>query len=474
MSISTILTPPIQDQMNVYFNNIDCRTINGYPVPSFGVDQNPANIIYRPGYVGPIDDNIVSSWSEIVSKAQQINVNECLTVYVDDSIVSPAVIDQSLDCKGRVSLTSKSYSASALTQVQINDGITLTDPAPFVGTIQIICESLTGPNIIMSEGGILIFQSGAYLTNTVSSLVPSIEVPDNGSMIMSVALGGKLSTLASGVPLINMGSNSFMVYTNVMDTTGFTYTADSIASTDNTSNLVSIGDGSFDQTLFINTGYTGAILQPTIDKAKNIYYDDNLVLPNFGTSNIQGAIDTLKNIPASAISYNDTLQPPELFTSNVQGAIDELKFVSSLSVVNEDAQFLPAGTDTPVLFSATNFTDPTGGINYSPGNTKIEINVSGQYLITWCLWFKDVKFTKRAYIAINGNISAGNMWYAQAENYTNDSVPIRLCSSALIQLQAGDFFELVAYSDNDTTISQASKSEYSRLQIIRQNRVYTP
>ena len=100
-------------------------------------------------------------------------------------------------------------------------------------------------------------------------------------------------------------------------------------------------------------------------------------------------------------------------------------------------------------------------------NPKIEINKTGQYLITWCLWFKDNLLARRAYIGINGGINIGDFLYAQQEMYTSGISPVRLSASCILSLNASDYFELVAYADNATLVSSTSKSEFARLQITR-------
>src|SRR5271156_4832078 len=101
MSIYDLLLPLPKNYLNILVNSISSQSanlnggrltnvgsINGMPIPSFVFDFNSASIIYRPG--GPLvnDSNIVNTWTAVLSKASQINVNQILNIYFDDSVVS--------------------------------------------------------------------------------------------------------------------------------------------------------------------------------------------------------------------------------------------------------------------------------------------------------------------------------------------------------------------------------------------------
>jgi len=352
MSIRSLLEPPIKAWANMYANvlntneintvNIDTNTINNLPIPSGGIDPNPANVIYRPGSVNPTDSNVVSTWAEVVAKADNINVNECLNVYIDNSIVDPAPIDQSLDCKGRVRLLSHTYSAGAFTNARIIDGVTLTNPREISGTLGIECESLTSPNIILSDGSILIVREGAFLTNSSSALVPSLQIGDGNFNVFSVALGGRMGTSATGVPLINIGISSTLFFNNLLDTTGQTYISDSISSTDGTGNIFLVVDASVDVALFVNSGFTGTVAENIIDKALNVSYDDSLQLPESNSSNTQGVIDWLKTQIGGGGSPTDIIYRDGVITSgNLVGSWQEV-----LDICDANNQFVNVCVDS--------------------------------------------------------------------------------------------------------------------------------
>ena len=131
---------------------------------------------------------------------------------------------------------------------------------------------------------------------------------------------------------------------------------------DDTSNII-IGDSS---TTFVVT------TKDLISNAININYNDSLVTPPLGVTNVQNAIDSLKQpealvnvtyndsetphtsatnvqdaidsakqaLNASGVAYNDTYINPPLHSSNVQGAIDALKiypnYIESVKTITVD------------------------------------------------------------------------------------------------------------------------------------------
>jgi hypothetical protein len=315
MSVSELLTPLPKEWAKINVNSISTEsanlnfggitnvsTINGNPVPPFGFDPNTANIIYKPGSSPAAFENIVNSWTQVVTKVNQLNINQCLNVYIDSTIVNPAPINVSLDCKSRVRFFPASLSATSFSVCQINDGIILKDLREVVGTLGIVCESITGPNLQLSNGNIMAFIEGAQLSNTATSLVPSLQIEDGKSNVISTGLGAIIQTTTAG-SLINVGIGSTLIFAIEINSSGQMYVANTISSTDGTANLIVGIDASVLPSSVVNAGYTGTILVSTIDKSAGVSYDDTS-LPQYGSTNVQGVLDVIKGSYAKSNSSN--------------------------------------------------------------------------------------------------------------------------------------------------------------------------
>ena len=268
-------------------------SINGVPIPPSVFDLNPVNIIYKPGSSPSLGSNIVSSWSEVILKANRLNVNQCLNVFIDDSIQSPVLIDQSLDCKSRVRFLSYNSSTTS-SYLKILDTFTLSDPYSFEGSLVTVCESVTNAAIILSNGSILTIKDGAVLRNNGDSLVPAIQINDANNNNIYLESGGQIDTQAT-VSLINVGISSLLNYTNITNISGQSYISNTISSTDNTSELILRLDSSVSVASIINPNFTGLVLSFPVDKAFALSYDDSLVNPQLSANNVQDAIDDLKS-----------------------------------------------------------------------------------------------------------------------------------------------------------------------------------
>ena len=110
-----------------------------------------------------------------------------------------------------------------------------------------------------------------------------------------------------------------------------------------TSTPGTILNATFDDTSTVNISNVNLNYTPTCtSNAINVNYNDSLVTPPLSATNVQSAIDKLKQqtIPAVDVSYNDSWQVPPLGASDVQHAIDALKtfpnFVESIKIITVD------------------------------------------------------------------------------------------------------------------------------------------
>jgi len=333
MSLSNVLKGPIQQWANVYFNNVYCKKINGEPVPA-GFDSNPSNIIYRPGSVPPVGSNIVSSWADVVTKANKVNVNQCLNVYFDDSIITPCVVDSSLDCQGRVTLQPYKASAASNVQVLVNDGTLISNPKGFIGSMTVKLDSRTGPCLLLNNGSIEIQFAGSQIGLASTATVPGILI--QGAAVLGAGLGSQLSNDDTGnaVSLISVDANSSLILSNVINSSGSQFRPNLISSVDNTAFMFVVYDCSVDISTLTaaTTAFTGTKDSSNIDKAQYLSYNDTAQAPISGSSNVQGVIDWLKTqIGGGGGSPNSSLiyRPGSVPAGNVYNSWAQICAVSA-------------------------------------------------------------------------------------------------------------------------------------------------
>src|SRR5271170_6338907 len=301
MSLENLLTP----LTGKVWSNINCESvntnglnlnnngitgvssINGMPLPPFTFDFNSTSIIYRPG--GPLvnDSNIVNTWAAVLVKATQINVNQILNIYFDDSVVSPCPITISYDFQGRTNFLSVQSNYNTFTFVQINDGVLISNILSVKGSVQLNCQSITGPNLAFNDSSVLTITDFATVVGTGDSIVPALEL-NNSSMYVMIQ---NFSSVGFGNPsnsFFNLTNNGFVVVTLL--TEGFIN--QNAVSGDGTSSLLYLYDASSFQ-IFSNTGLLGSTSYQPFDEAQGVGYDDTIA-PTFGSTNVQGALDSLK------------------------------------------------------------------------------------------------------------------------------------------------------------------------------------
>ena len=118
------------------------------------------------------------------------------------------------------------------------------------------------------------------------------------------------------------------------------------------------------------------ILNPTItSNAINLNYNDSLVTPPLSVTNVQNAIDKLKQpVTAQNVSYNDSWQVPPLGASDVQHAIDALKtfpnFVESIKIITVDNSI---GSSTYPIFKT--LAETVAVVTANAGDNKYLIKI---------------------------------------------------------------------------------------------------
>lgn len=303
--------------------------------------QLSSEIIFRQGAISA--GNVFGTWDEV---ADLISEKEgALIVFVDDSIVSPCVVSSSVDCKGKTIFIGAF--GNPIPKLEISGGFALTDPKSFV-SLELLLSSPVLPNLIFSDGSVLQFIQGLRLT-IVDATVPNISIADGESFVLVSDKGVQINN--SGNTVIKLGVGSSLVFVVFENTTAMTIN-DLIESVDNSSNLVLVYDSSFDSNSFTNAGFTGTYINSPICNSISVKYDD-ATLPQFGSDNVQGVLDIIKQnlsligFGPSLLSFSLPIQVPSNQDSN-----------------NPDIQW--ADSANTGLYSSS-----TGAIDISCANTNV-------------------------------------------------------------------------------------------------------
>src|SRR5271170_1319694 len=194
------------------------------PIPLGPTDFG--SIIYRPGGVTAKD--VVATWPEVqafITKAD----GKCF-VYVDDSIVSPAPVPGTsgiTECFGRVELRPFVIDPVNFTILQVESGATL-DNLYAATDIELRCNPSdpTIPSLawtIAPNGGFLLLQQYAILSNAPTATATAINVPAGGKgdlvllNIGSIVLNNpdhSLFNVPLGATLVIQAFNSSLIDSN--------------------------------------------------------------------------------------------------------------------------------------------------------------------------------------------------------------------------------------------------------------------
>lgn len=164
---------------------------------------DPNAIIYKPGSTS--FGRTVATWAEVQPFIS--NLQGTGTVYVDDSIVSPALVPAATgvtNCQGRVTIEPFLADAVRFTTLQIEPGATLQDLAK-VNAMELRCNPQNATRSLTftsTNGGYLFISDGGMISNAATATQPAIDAP--AGMFTTLDLTG-LSLMilnAPAVPLV--------------------------------------------------------------------------------------------------------------------------------------------------------------------------------------------------------------------------------------------------------------------------------
>jgi hypothetical protein len=213
---TTVLTPTDKAQFVEYVPAVPAD----WPTPPTQVAQaldelaaeivtTAGAVIYRPGVAS--SGMFLATWAEVQSVVAR--TNGAVIVYVDDSVVSPALVPGATgitDCEGRVELRPFAVDAINYTVLQVEDGATLRNLMSVNGMeLRSNCQSAT-PSLdwtATANGPFLELQNEAILSNASTATQPGIVVPLGATWDFFGGAGGFFLELnAPAVPLVNLST----------------------------------------------------------------------------------------------------------------------------------------------------------------------------------------------------------------------------------------------------------------------------
>lgn len=276
------------DMSNSGITNV--ASINGLPI-NVVADSNPTSIVLRPGGLITPGSNIVNTWNQVLIKASQINVSEILNIYIDDSIISPVLLDISHDFKGRGVLCPYKSNASSDVNCQIPDGVTISNLDQISqGPLKVNCDSQTAPSLAFDNGQIFKVINGASLKLTATATVPAIQL-NASQMILSLGNSGMLdNSLAPTVGVVDLQNVSTLLV--VLNNNLGTNPSGSISG-DAGSSIQLFTDSSLPASSITFPLFLGTLTKTNTSMSLGVSYDDSK-LPVLGVDNVQNCLDYLK------------------------------------------------------------------------------------------------------------------------------------------------------------------------------------
>ena len=283
MSLSNVLQGPIKEWANVFFNNVQCNTINGLPVPSGG-GGNSSNIIYRPG--GVTSGNVVNSWNLVLTASSL--VNNLIDIYFDNSLVAPlpCTINTSYDFTGNATFNCMNNNPVSRTLVQIENGIQVKNLKGVYGLMTLQSDNTNGnPTMVWNNGVESLELYQCILDSTAGSTGAYIDIPT----LLRIQMFNESTITATGSLAISVQPSGLLYMSSQFGS----LLQGNVISGDGTTTLYITGDSSQNTASQVTT-FLGTIIPNNLDKSNLVEYNDNLIPPQISADTVQGAIDQIK------------------------------------------------------------------------------------------------------------------------------------------------------------------------------------
>ncbi len=275
-------------------------------VPLSGGSSNPyvqPQIIFRPGIASA--GEAVATWAEVEAQIAATSGN--ITVLVDSSIAAAHIPNTAAtECFARVRLEAYSRRVgSVFDSIRIDDGGQLKNLAGIGNFLLVNCIATALSPFEFNLGNqAIVLEEGATVYLEATSTFPLFHQTADVLGLVELS-GGFLDN--SGAPTIAcvLIDPGFTLVFRISDASGpiFGTTISGIAGT--TLQYIADANSPFvPQSLFAGTL---GIVQT--DKAAGMSYDDTLVPPPLGATNVQGAIDALKTSSSPYKANNIVFRP---------------------------------------------------------------------------------------------------------------------------------------------------------------------
>jgi hypothetical protein len=268
--------------------------------PGPGLSVN-SSIIWRPG--SPSSGNSFQTWAEI--EPLIASTQGFLTIYVD-APGAVAHVPSTADTEAFARLIFQAYPPNTTNQaptVQIDNGGRLRNPAQFVGVQLKAAPTATIPVLGTIDGAEIIFREGASLSLEPGAAVPAVQLQGNFQEV-AFALGSRPEN-NSGNPALSVidiptpGNTAILGVYAELGNSGPPQVPSNLIQGPAGVTLVWVYDSSGAPVAQPN--FAGTVAALPADWALGTAYDDALIAPALGATNVQAAIDALKVLVAAAV-----------------------------------------------------------------------------------------------------------------------------------------------------------------------------
>jgi len=259
------------------------------------------SVIWRPGGVSA--DNVVTTWAEVETRITA--TQGFLTILVDTSLISPANAQipatADTECFGRVVFQPYAFRIGNSGTIEILDGGRLRNPFT-VRTVVITGDpagTTVRPFILLdTDGALLIAREGGQVSLETGSTVPGISITGEFCELAQFE-GGRFNnnTGNPALGMVDVDAAVTQVLHAIISAAGSflpgqpAYSAN-LFQTVGAATILQIYDSSAPPIVQIN--WTGGYFPLPMSNAIGTVYQDALVTPLLGATEVQAALDILK------------------------------------------------------------------------------------------------------------------------------------------------------------------------------------
>ena len=318
-------------------------------------------IIYRPG--GTSGSDVKATWAEVKTFIQASSNGKCI-VYVDDSIVSPALVNAATgttDCKGRVEIRPALSNALNPVFLQIENGATLRDVYAIIGSIEVDgdAQGATPSFSFSASAGEIVLLDGGAMGNALTATAPIVSITPGSEFAAYLNRGNVFQNAAA--PLIDVPA-------------GATFAIVALSASGINANIVQ-GAGTY---FFSYDNTTAFVSFPAGTPPTNVSFTGVTTVKNLDVIWAQKPIDptTFNAPPLHSVPVFDgtAWQATSVPSGSVTGTPNTVAYFNAAGVLTETPTFLTAIDATGFLLVGATTTD--NGSSARLQNTSLVANGS--------------------------------------------------------------------------------------------------